>query len=131
MSTTKPCRWPIALVRLFAIITLLQVLLQAALAGGFISGRIGYLTAHSVNGSVLVLTVMGLGLSTVLLFRPGRGPWWPILLSVLLWWMVAIQIGLGSARIVGVHITLGSAILALTGGFTWWSLSYRPRRVTA
>jgi hypothetical protein len=131
VSTLQPRRWPVALVRIFAIITLLQVLSQAALAGGFISGRIGYLTAHSVNGSVLVLTVMGLGLSTVLLFRPGRGPWWPILITVVLWWMVAVQVGLGFARVVGFHIPLGAAILALTGAFAWWSFSYRPRRVTA
>ncbi|MEU4158714.1 hypothetical protein [Actinoplanes sp. NPDC026670] len=131
MSTIQPRRWPVALVRVFAIITLLQVLLQAALAGGFISGHIGYLTAHSLNGSLLTVTVMFLGISTILLFRPGRGPWWPILLSVVLWWMVAIQIGIGFARLVGFHIPLGAAILALTGAFAWWSISYRPRPVTA
>lgn len=131
MSTIQPRRWPIALVRVLAIVILLQVLLQAALAGGFISGHVGYLTAHSINGSVLVLTVMALGVATVLLFRPGRGPWWPILLSAVLWWMVAIQVGIGFARLVGFHIPLGASILALTGGFVWWSLSYRPRRVTA
>ncbi|BEL06874.1 hypothetical protein Q0Z83_050650 [Actinoplanes sichuanensis] len=131
MSTIQPRRWPIALVRAFSIITLLQVLLQAALAGGFISGHVGYLTAHSVNGTLLPVTAMFLGLSTVLLFRPGRGPWWPILLSVLLWWMIAIQVGVGFARLVGLHIPLGAAILALTGAFVWWSCGYRPRRVTA
>jgi hypothetical protein len=119
VSTPQPRRWPVALVRAFAIIILLQALVQAALAGGFISGRIGYLTAHSVNGSMLVLSVMGLGVSTILLFRPGHGPWWPILFSVVLWWMVAVQVGIGVARLVGLHIPLGASILAVTGGFAW------------
>ncbi|MEU4625002.1 hypothetical protein AB0G04_34145 [Actinoplanes sp. NPDC023801] len=127
MPRNQPRRWPISLVRLFAAITLLQVLLQAAFAGGFISGRIGYLNAHSVNGSVLVMTVMLLGGSTVLLFRPARGPWWPILISALLWWLCAIQVGLGFARVVGVHIALGAAITALSTGLLWWSLGYRQR----
>ncbi|GIE82366.1 hypothetical protein Aph02nite_83160 [Actinoplanes philippinensis] len=131
MPTSQPRRWPVALVRVLALITLLQVLLQAALAGGFISGHVGYLTAHSVNGSLLVLTVMALGVATILLFRPGRGPWWPILLSAVLWWMVAVQVGVGFARLVGLHIPLGASILALTGAFAWWSFSYRPRPVTA
>jgi hypothetical protein len=127
VSTNQPRRWPINLVRLFAIITLVQVLLQAAFAGGFISGHIGYLNAHSINGSVLVMTVMVLGGSTILLFRPGRGPWWPILITVVLWWMCAIQVGIGFARLVGFHIPLGAMIMALSGGFVWWSLSYRQR----
>jgi hypothetical protein len=127
VSTNQPRRWPINLVRLFAIITLAQVLLQAAFAGGFISGHIGYLNAHSINGSVLVMTVMVLGGSTILLFRPGRGPWWPILITVVLWWMCAIQVGIGFARLVGFHIPLGAMIMALSGGFAWWSLSYRQR----
>ncbi|GIE31165.1 hypothetical protein Ait01nite_042100 [Actinoplanes italicus] len=127
MSTNQPRRWPIALVRLFAIIVLLQVLLQAAFAGGFISGEITYLNAHSINGSMLLMTVMLLGGATILLFRPGRGPWWPILFSVALWWVCSIQVGIGFARLVGAHIPLGAAIMALSGGFVWWSLAYRQR----
>jgi hypothetical protein len=127
VSTNQPRRWPIALVRLFAIIVLLQVLLQAAFAGGFISGRIGYLNAHSINGSLLLMTVMLLGGATILLFRPGRGPWWPILFSIALWWVCSIQVGIGFARLVGFHIPLGAAIMALSGGFVWWSLAYRQR----
>ncbi|WP_430786601.1 hypothetical protein [Actinoplanes sp. G11-F43] len=126
MSTVK--RWPIVLVRILALTILVQVLAQAALAGGFITGEVGWLTAHSVNGSVVMMTAILLWCATVLLFRPGRGPWWPILFSAVLWWLCTIQIGIGSARMVGIHIFLGSLVLALTSGFTWWALSFRGHR---
>jgi hypothetical protein len=126
-------RWPIALVRVLAVITLLQVLTQAALAGGFITGRLGYLNVHSINGSLLMMTVMALGAATILLIRPGRGPWWPLAFTVALWWLCAMQVGFGFARLVGMHIPLGVAIMALISGFTWWSFAYRPntKRVPA
>ena len=102
---------------------------QAALAGGFITGDVDHLGLHSVNGTLLVLTAGALLPAAVLLVRPGRGPWWPIVFSVVLWQLVAVQVGFGFARQVGLHIPLGVAIMALIAAFTWWSCAYRPGRV--
>jgi hypothetical protein len=105
---------------------LLQVLTQAALAGGFVTGDVGLLDLHSANAILLVLTSGALLPATILLLRPGRGPWWPIAVSITLWSAVVFQIGLGFARIVGLHIPVGMAIMALIAAFTWWAFSYRP-----
>jgi hypothetical protein len=126
--SSRPHRWPIVLIRVLAFAVLLQVLVQAGLAGGFITGDVGLLGLHSANGILLVLTVGALLPAAVLLVRPGRGPWWPIVFSVVLWQLVAVQVGFGFGRQVGLHIPLGVAITALIAGFTWWSCAYRPGR---
>lgn len=118
-------------VRSLALVLVVQVVLQAALAGGFITGRLTFLDLHSANGILLVLTSGALLPATVLLVRPGRGPWWPVAFSVVFWWLVAIQVGFGFARLVGLHIPIGMAVMGLISGFAWWSCAYRTRTVAA
>lgn len=116
--------------RVLSIFILLQVLTQAALAGGFITGNVNLLGLHSANGIALVLTAGALLPAAILLVRPGRGPWWPIVFSVAFWWLVILQVGFGFARQVGLHIPIGVAIMSLISGFTWWSVAYRgPDRI--
>ncbi len=117
--------WPIVILRLLSVLILLQVLTQAALAGGFITGNVKLLGLHSANGIALTLTTSALLPAAILLVRPGRGPWWPIAFSILMWWLVTLQIGFGFARQVGLHIPLGVAIMSLISGFTWWSIAHR------
>jgi hypothetical protein len=122
-------RWPVVVLRVLSIVVLLQVLLQAGLAGGFVTGDVGLLGLHSANGILLVLTAAALIPAAILLVRPGRGPWWPIVFSVLFWQLVAVQVGFGFARQVGLHIPIGVSIMGLISGFTWWVCAYRvPRR---
>jgi len=111
--------------RVLSVTILLQVLTQAALAGGFITGNVNLLGLHSANGILLVLTSMALLPVAIFLVRPGRGPWWPIVFSVVFWWLIALQVGFGFARQVGLHIPIGVAIMSLISGFTWWSCAYR------
>jgi hypothetical protein len=126
VSESRPARrWPIAVIRVLTVVVLLQVLTQAALAGGFITGDVGLLGLHSANAILLTLTSAALLPATILLVRPGRGPWWPILLSLALWTAVVLQVGLGFARQVGLHIPVGMSIMGLTAAFTWWAFSYR------
>lgn len=121
-------RWPIVVIRVLAVIVLLQVLAQAALAGGFVTGDVGLLGWHTGNATLLALTSAALVPATILLVRPGRGPWWPIVVSVALWSAVVFQIGLGFARLVGPHIPVGMSIMGLSAAFTWWAFGYRPAR---
>jgi hypothetical protein len=118
-------RWPIALLRTLTTIVLLQVLIQAALAGGFVTGDVNLLGLHSANAILLILTSTALLPATILLVRPGRGPWWPIVFGVVLWWAIVMQAGLGFARQVGLHIPLGMAIMGLTAALCWWAFAYR------
>jgi hypothetical protein len=87
---------------------------------------VSLLGLHSANGIFLVLTSTALPVLTVLLVRPGRGPWWPIVFSVALWFLIAVQVGFGFARLIGLHIPIGVTIMGLISGFTWWSMLYRP-----
>ena len=129
MSETRPARrWPIIVIRVLAVVVLLQVLAQAALAGGFVTGDVGLLGWHTGNAALLVLTSAALVPATILLVRPGRGPWWPIVVSVVLWAAVVFQLGLGFARLVGLHIPVGMSIMGLIAAFTWWAFGYRPAR---
>ncbi|MEU7904507.1 hypothetical protein [Actinoplanes sp. NPDC049118] len=126
MPENRPARrWPIVVVRTLTVILLLQVLIQAALAGGFITGNVKLLGLHSANAILLVLTSAALLPATILLVRPGRGPWWPIAFSVGLWCAIVMQVGLGFARLVGLHIPLGMAVMGLTAALTWWAFAYR------
>lgn len=119
-------RWPIVVIRSLTVLILLQALIQAALAGGFITGDVGLLGLHSANGILLLLTTTALLPATVLLVRPGRGPWWPIVAGLVLWTAVVVQAGLGFARLVGLHIPVGTAIVGLTAALTWWAFSHAP-----
>jgi hypothetical protein len=119
-------RWPIAVVRVLAVVIMVQVLTQAALAGGFITGNVGLLGLHSANAILLVLTSGALLPAAILLLRPGRGPWWPIVFSIVLWLAITTQAGFGFARQIGLHIPLGMAIMGLIAAFTWWAFSHRP-----
>ncbi|MEV6494017.1 hypothetical protein AB0M20_36140 [Actinoplanes sp. NPDC051633] len=124
----RPAHWPIVLLRALAVLVLLQVFLQAVLAGGFITGKVTFLGLHSANGVFLVLSSMALPVAAVLLVRPGRGPWWPIVFGVVLWLLIGVQVGIGFARLVGLHIPIGMAIMALSAGLTWWAFAYRTKR---
>ena len=112
--------------RLLAVVLLVQILLQAALAGAFVSGDVGLLGLHTLNGILLVLTSAALLPAAVLVVRPGRGPWWPIAFSVVFWFLIATQVGFGFARRVGLHIPLGMAVFGMICGFTWWAFARRP-----
>lgn len=130
MSENRPTRrWPIAVIRVLAVVLLVQVLTQAALAGGFITGNVNLLGLHSANAILLMLTSGMLLPAAILLVRPGRGPWWPIVFSIVLWWAVTIQVGFGFGRQVGLHIPLGMAIMGLISAFTWWACAHRPTPV--
>jgi hypothetical protein len=129
VSKTQPARrWPIITIRAISVLVLLQVLIQAGLAGGFVTGDVGLLGLHSANAVLLVLTSGALLPATILLVRPGRGPWWPIVVSIVLWWAIVFQVGLGFARLVGLHIPIGVAIMGLIAAFTWWAFGFRPGR---
>ncbi len=122
-------RWPFLIIRLLAVVLLVQILLQAGLAGAFISGDVSLLDLHTLNGILLVLTSAALLPAAILVLRPGRGPWWPIVFSVVFWFLIATQVGFGFARRVGLHIPLGMAIFGMICGFTWWAFARRPAAV--
>lgn len=90
------------------------VLAQPVLAGRFLNGDFGMLSAHRVTGIAVGLLGM-VQLAVALAHRwAGRGPWRPALICLGLSLAELAQIFLGFNRFVGVHVPLGVAIVAVT-----------------
>jgi hypothetical protein len=105
-------------------VEVLLALAQPVLAGGFLSGHYALLAWHAANATATGLTATVMTAAGVLLWRPGRGPLWPALASAALFGLEALQIALGYARVLAVHIPLGVAIIGCLALLTVWA--WRP-----
>lgn len=102
---------------------------QAVFAGQFLSGTFGALHTHRENATIAGIVVLGAALAAVLIRWPGRGPIWPIFACLGLFGLVALQIVLGFARVLTVHVPLGVSIIVLAVLLVIWA--WRPHRVPA
>ncbi|HEX6682152.1 MAG TPA: hypothetical protein VF062_05130 [Candidatus Limnocylindrales bacterium] len=114
---------------LTSLVTLL-VLVQPVLAGLFVTGDVGMLTAHSITASFLAALAFFQIVAAIVVWRPGRGPAWPIWASVASFLLLEIQAGLGYARAVGAHIPFGVLLFGLSVAMLIgvWSPRLRQRR---
>ena len=101
---------------LFAVVLLhaAMVFAQAAFAGQFLAGHASWLRAHETNAGILHLVALVQLVVAVLLWRPGRGPGWPALASLVLVVAEEFQLGFGYGRVLALHVPLGVAIFGLT-----------------
>jgi heme A synthase len=97
------------------VITAAAVLLfdQAVFAGQFLAGTFGSLHTHRENATVSGLTVLGAAVAAVPIRWPGGGPIWPVFACLGLFGLIALQIVLGFARVIAVHVPLGVSIILL------------------
>ena len=108
-----------------AVLTLhaLGVLMQAALAGQFLSGADNAVPIHEVTGWI----VAALGLFQIVLAILSRAaPLWFVIASVGTFLGEALQVGTGYGRFLGVHIPLSILIFGLIVWQTIWV--YRERQ---
>jgi hypothetical protein len=56
------------------------------------------------------------------LWRPGRGPWWPIPAAVLLFFLGGLQIGMGTEGNLEVHIPLGVLLFGINVALMIWAI---------
>lgn len=90
------------------------VLGQAWLAGGFLTGLSGALEAHRNMAFGVIQWIGFIALvAALLLWRPGRGPAWPIAVTALSLAAIGAQIAVGFANLLQVHIPLGVSIFGL------------------
>ncbi len=113
------------------IITVATVLLfdQAIFAGQFLAGTFGALHTHRENATYAGLTTLGAAIAAILIRWPGRGALWPFFASLGLFGLIALQIMLGFARTLAVHIPLGVTIIVLAVLLTIWG--WRPHRANS
>ncbi|KPC64391.1 hypothetical protein ADL29_12165 [Streptomyces chattanoogensis] len=113
------------LMRGTAALLLLDTLVQAVLAGLFVTGDLDLLAWHAANAGVLsALTVIQTVLAVVV-WRRLRGPGWPAAASAALVGLVSVQQGLGEARVLAGHMPVGMAIFGCATALTYWAFTAR------
>lgn len=119
--------WPF---RLSMSVAALMLFDQSVFAGQFLSGSFTALHTHRENATYAGIAVLIAVASAVLLRWPGppvgRGPVWPLLACFALFGLIALQIVLGFARTLTVHIPLGVTIILIAGWLAVWAWRYQP-----
>ena len=93
-----------------------SLLAQVIFAGLFLDGHDAWRDWHAANGMVLLpLLALVQVVLAVVVWRPGRGPGWPAIASVGLLVAILLQIAMGQAGLLAVHVPLGVAIVGLVG----------------
>lgn len=117
----RPPRWPRWAFRITMTVAVVMLFDQAVFAGQFLDGTYGSLHVHRENATLAGLSVLLALVAAVLVWRPGRGPWWPVLACLGIFALIALQIALGFARLIAVHVPLGVATILLAALLTVWS----------
>lgn len=120
--------WPF---RLLLTLTAVLVLLQPVSAGLFVTGDVNLLGMHSATAIFVALLCIALVVLGLLVWRPGRGPSWPLWLSVGMLLLVVAQTGFGFARQLELHFPLGVLLFGYTLLFThkaWRRIERTPSR---
>jgi hypothetical protein len=114
-------RWPRWVFRIASVIAAVLLFDQAVYAGQFLDGTYDSLHAHRENATYAGISVLVLLISAILLRWPGRGPWWPIVACVGIFALIALQIALGFARAISIHVPLGVATILLAVALSAWA----------
>jgi hypothetical protein len=112
--------------RIMVSLTAALTFAQALIAGSFLAGHFDMLAIHKNNSTIVVAAAALTIVAAVLLWRPGRGPGWPVWASLGFFACLALQTFLGYRRLVVFHIPLGTAIIALMLLLVVWA--WRPVR---
>ena len=105
----------IRMVRRLAGINLGLVALQALSAGFLMSGYARALTVHQIVAIALQFGALVQAIAAVVQWRRHRMPAWVVAVSVGVFLIVFLQIGLGYRRVYWLHIPIG---VGLFGGLT-------------
>lgn len=119
--TVKRMGWPRWVFRVTSTVAAVMLFDQAVFAGQFLSGTYQSLEVHRENASYAGIVVLLSMVAAVLVRWLGRGPWWPILANLGIFALIAVQIALGFARVITLHIPLGVAIIGLAAAIAFWA----------
>lgn len=108
----------------------LQAIAQPLLIGAYLDGDYDAVGLHGANGNLLMLSLMGAGIAVLVHCLRG-GPVWPVPALTALWLAEGIQIGMGHARDLSVHVPLGVTVVALAVALAVWAWTPRARRPRA
>ena len=125
------------LLRLAVTAHLVAALAQPILAGRYLTGDVDAITAHGAVGTALAALDLLVIAAAAVYVVGGHGALWVLPAAVLLFLAVGLQIGMGFARQLGVHVPLGVGIVTASVLLTAWvwtpsahrARPARPRRV--
>jgi uncharacterized membrane protein YoaK (UPF0700 family) len=120
-TTSDRAQWPRWVFRATNTLALLVLFYQAVSAGQFLSGDYESLLVHQETASVSGFSVLLVLVAAVLLRWPGRGPTWPIAAGVGLLGLIGLQIAVGEARMISLHVPLGILVIMAAAALTAWS----------
>ena len=114
-------RWSRWVFRVTSTAAAIMLFDQAVFAGQFLDGTYDSLHVHRENATYAGISVLVSAVAAVLVRWPGRGPWWPIPASIGIFGLIALQIVLGFARDITVHVPLGVATIVLAVVLAIWA----------
>ncbi|WP_214370326.1 hypothetical protein [Pseudonocardia sp. H11422] len=118
------------LLRSLVTVHLLAVLAQPLLAGLFLAGDVDAIGVHAAIGSLLAaLSLVVIG-ATLVYTLAGRGRPWVLPVAVVIFLAEGLQIGMGFARTLQVHVPLGVTIVVaavLLAVWVWSPAAGRAR----
>ncbi|MFE5584788.1 hypothetical protein [Kitasatospora sp. NPDC056531] len=115
-------RTPFIVIRVTSTLLALLGLAQTTFAGSFLNGQYDMLKVHQVNAMVLGGVALIQAITGVLVKATGKGPGWPVWVSLVLVAAIAGQIRLGFTQVLAAHVTLGVLVVAgivLMAGWAW------------
>jgi hypothetical protein len=122
-------RLSLLLLRILISAYLVAVLAQPVLAGLFLTGDVDAIAVHAAVGSALAAFGLVL-IAATLAYVLRRGRLWVLPAAVVLFLAVGLQIGMGYARTLQIHVPLGVAIVTasiLLAIWVWTPSAARPR----
>lgn len=100
---------------------------QGVTAGDYLSTDSGDALDLHGAGAVAVHVVSGLQtIAAVLLWRASRGPWWPMVLSAVVFAVSFGQAALGGGDSLHLHVPIAMVLLLLVAWVLVWSWSRQP-----
>jgi hypothetical protein len=103
-------RWPFTALRVTSTTLAVLAALQAFLAGSFLNGQYAMLTAHSTVAVMMIVVAVVQAVFAVIARRAGA-PRQLLIPGLVMPFVIAAQAALGDARIIGVHVLLGSLMV--------------------
>src|SRR4051794_15230858 len=116
------------LLRVAGVLFALAVLGQAVLAGMFVTGDVGMLTMHGLNAVVVAGAALLYAIAGIPLARKDRAARRLIILGTVAFVLAFVQIALGGAQVLALHIPLGVAIFATAVRMVALAFAYGKER---
>lgn len=121
ITPSRQALWTVWVLRVVITITAVLMFDQAVFAGQFLSGVYPALAIHRDMSSVTMVFALLTVVAAVLARWPGHGARWPIVASVALLVLTALETFAGYIALVGLHIPLGVTVIMMTAALAVWA----------